>query len=458
MDEDDSKMIYSRNQKPASRRKTLSARIRSTLLNKSLVEKVEKYEYYQTEIAKSEFQLLRLNQVWRTAIRTVEYYQDLKKKYSLPNEFQSLSDFVKKVPPLTRTLIQKSNKSLNDRSKKADKILSTGGSTGEPVQIGMWNREIRSLYFNKILGRTWYGIDPDDPLFLFWGHSHLLGTGLKGQLNAYKRQALDLLLGYCRANAYRLDGLNLELTYEKLRKFRPAYIIGYSVALDLLARTHLKKGESNFPNLNLKAVIGAAEAFPFPDSQEIITKVFRAPVGMEYGSVETLLMAHTHPSGQFKVFWDTYFMEAVPSGRLGIFSVFVTKLIPAKIPLIRYQLDDEILLRNGPTHAIFPLMEFDSVVGRCNEYVETSDGSRLHSEAFTHAVKDEEDVLSYQLLVDEKNLTLFLLVNGPLRLGLEKRIRKRLISIHPELAKVTIAKSSQLKQSIAGKISWIIRA
>ena len=319
----------------------------------------------------------------------------------------------------------------------------------------MWNSEIHALFLNKLLGRSWYEINADDPLFLFWGHSHLLGTGIKGRLNAFKRELIDYSLGYCRANAYKLDKLSMDSTFERLLKFRPAYLIGYSRALDLLARTRSIHEINYGQNLNIKAVIGAAEAFPFPDSQEVITRVFNAPIGMEYGSVETLLMAHTFPESNYRVFWDTYFLEAIPTERKGVYSVVVTKLVPASTPLIRYQIEDEIKILNGQEWPIFPVLEFDSVIGRCNEFVETNDGVRLHSEVFTHAVRQETEVLSYQLRVDKENFTLFLLLKGSLSSELEKRIRKRMVSVHPELEKVIIRKSSKLKQSIAGKTSWV---
>ena len=61
-------------------------------------------------------------------------------------------------------------------------------------------------------------------------------------------------------------------------------------------------------------MIGAAEAFPSSGSMSDIEEIVGARVALEYGSVETELVAHTRPGGGYDTFWQTYFLEAIPTG------------------------------------------------------------------------------------------------------------------------------------------------
>ena len=73
-------MIMKITEKPKSsfRAKTFFAKIRSTLVHKALIKKVERYNSHLSETDKSAYQLLRLNQVWQAAIRNVKYYRQIK--------------------------------------------------------------------------------------------------------------------------------------------------------------------------------------------------------------------------------------------------------------------------------------------------------------------------------------------------------------------------------------------
>jgi hypothetical protein len=56
-----------------------------------------------------------------------------------------------------------------------------------------WKREDREIRADLWIGRGWYGIEPADRVFLFWGHAHLLGSGWRGWLKGKVRGAKDKL-------------------------------------------------------------------------------------------------------------------------------------------------------------------------------------------------------------------------------------------------------------------------
>src|SRR5699024_3441933 len=98
---------------------------------------------------------------------------------------------------------------------------------------------------------------------------------------------------------------------------------------NLLAKYNQDK-KTEFHKLNLKAVIGAAEGFDKNTDKDLVSDIFGCEVGLQYSSMETSLIALTHPDGMYKVFWGNNLVECVDdegnpssSGR-----VLITTLYP----------------------------------------------------------------------------------------------------------------------------------
>ena len=243
--------------------------------------------------------------------------------------------------------------------------------------------------------------EPNSKLFLIWGHSHLLGAGIKGKINKFKRKFKDYLLGYYRFSAYNMNEENMRRAALEMLDFHPDYIIGYSVVLDSFVRAN-RDLITELRKIGVKVVIGAAESFPSDNTEEILGKMFNCPVGMEYGSVETNLIAHTHPDGGYKVFWQNYFVEAIDNGLQNGKIIRVTSLYPRCFPLIRYEIGDAAQLFEGDNG--IGLTRFQKVIGRCNLSVNLKDGSIIHSEVFTHALRDCEGIIRYQVIQNKDSI------------------------------------------------------
>jgi phenylacetate-coenzyme A ligase PaaK-like adenylate-forming protein len=92
---------------------------------------------------------------------------------------------------LTKDLEQVSEetKKLIFNHLKEYNTISTGGSSGEPTAFPTNKDESNFLYSNIYIGRSWWNIKPLDPTLLYWGHSHLFGSGIKGKINEFKKLA-----------------------------------------------------------------------------------------------------------------------------------------------------------------------------------------------------------------------------------------------------------------------------
>jgi phenylacetate-CoA ligase len=424
---------------------------------RAVEQRAELYSIALDEEGRRRAQLEAWNNEWRRLVRHVPYFKRLGRERQLPLRFSSWQEFLDGMPVMTRATVQENRAEMASDERPPDLTMTTGGSTAEPVQVPVWDSEIAFTSYDIWLGRSWYGISPDSRLFLLWGHSHTLGSGLKGRLNAGRRKLFDRLLGYHRFSAYDLRETALRRAAGELIKFKPDYIVGYSMALDLFARANAELRDE-LRATGLKLVVGTAESFPSPDSVTLLEDVFACPVGMEYGAVETRLIAHTRPAGGYSVFWQSYFVEAerLRSSSTGL-QVRVTSLYPRCFPLVRYELGDEIELWDGAANFATGIDSFKRVIGRCNDHVQLPDGAIIHSEAFTHAVRACRNISGYQVVQAGARVNIDYTAQASLPEEQLAEIRSRLAKVHPQLGLVEINRVERLQQTMAGKTRMVIR-
>lgn len=436
---------------------TLVANIRAKLLNSEIN---QRSLFYQTTTGKEErlkWQLEQFNANWVNIIQNVPHYHSLYQKGEIPEKFETWNQFRTELPISERKqyILEKSLRT--NHSQKPDYVRITGGSSGNPLQIPAWNSEKKFTKPDQWVGRHWFGINPEDHCFWLMGNSQLLGRGFKGIINKYKRAVKDKLLGYYRCPAYNLQPEIMKHLADILIRKNPDYVIGFSGVLDIFARINIDLKEE-FKKLRIKAIIATSEIFPFEDSPKIIAETFQAPVAMEYGSNETIAIAHTNPSGIFKVFWKNYFVEGLDSETSNMKNILITSLYPRCFPLIRYDLGDQIELDNCDETSTFGIEEFKKVHGRKNNFVTMKDGSRIHTAAFSHSIRIFDELTGYQIIDNgiELNLNITTLT-GNLSHNLINEIKYRLSQIHPELSAVQINNVTHLEQMKNGKTPLLIR-
>lgn len=427
--------------------------LRAGRYRSDLEERTGWYAVRPDERERCRIQLALLNEQWQLITRESPYFQELSVERGLPSEFATLEEFSERVPAMNRATVQRAGSRLWNGSKPSEFQRITGGSTSQPIQMPAWNSELKFTAADMWVARSWYGISPASRLFLLWGHSHLLGSGVGGWIRGRKRTFYDFLVGYCRHSAYDLSEPALREGARRLIRFRPDYVIGYSVALDLFARA-VGDLAPELREAGVKVVIATAEGFPFADSEARLSELFNCPVAMEYGSVETNVVAHTHPTGGYRVFWRTHLVEVLGEDRRG--PILVTSLYPRATPLVRYELGDEIEL-GGLGERRPGIDAFERVIGRCNDFIALADGTPVHSEAVTHAVRGCSAIQSYQAVQQGGVIELRFISDRPLLDDEVLGIRSRLGRIHADLASVTLAQVERLEQTVAGKTPMVLR-
>lgn len=391
------------------------------------------------------YQLNALQDQWSAAIRQIPYYQKLVADGQAPQTIESLRQYAQEIPILTKDDIRRAPE-LFQRAEPPDYTAQTAGSTGEPLKFGLFRHEsVNHTAVNQWVGRLANGMTKASRVFLIWGHSHLLGTGLRGRLRGWVRKQKDAIASYRRVDAYYLSPQIARQYYREMQRFNPEVVIGYSCALDQFALANM----DIINPVGVRLVIACAEVFPRPDSRATISEFFGAPVVMEYGGVDWGVGAYEiTKSNGYKVFWWSHLLETDDNGEL-----LVTALTRRYLPLFRYRCGDII---EGDQSVETSILAFDSVKGRVNENIVLSDGFQLHSVALFHCVH-QENVRQLQLSVKGNGDLTLLLVAPDLDTEGQNRIRRRLSDLHPALGKMPIKLVGDIPTNQAGKRRWIIR-
>jgi len=402
----------------------------------------------------AEVQLRKLQKVWADAITNIPFYKNLIKKKEAPHVIESIKQFRQEVPFLTKDMLRNQANLFRRVNPSPDKELMTAGSTGEPLHFGVWNTEGHHNAVNVLVGRLANGMDiRKDKIFLIWGHSHLLGTGLKGKINHAKRKTQDYLIKYKRVDAYNLSRKKAILYLHKMLKYKPKVLIGYSNVVDLFVRYN-EEMQDKAASIKLKMIICTAEMFSRQDSKKKIESFFEAPVIMEYGSVECGGLAYQLHGKYYKSFWWSKFLELDGSEKnyLENSPLLVTDLNIRYLPIIRYYIGDEISGANKLCEG--QLICFKNIAGRMHDMIDLGDGEVIHSMGLFHCIHQEPEVLNIQLILEPDEIRILLVCKKCE--GIEARIRNRLLDLNARLQSCKIDYVEDLQTNLAGKRQWII--
>lgn len=427
--------------------------LRERLIQKKVNLEADFYNTTSNELV-LENQLFVFNAMWQNIQDNVPLYSSLVQKGKAPKNITTWDEFVK-LPIISRNMATQNINSYTDSSLKPSGYGTTGGSTGNPLRFPKWSSEAKFCEPSIWYVRGFYGVKRSDKMFRIWGHSHTLGKGWKRIINKLIFDIGLPLVGFKRFSAYDLSDEKLIQAGDEILKFKPSYIIGYSKALFMLAKANEHRS-TDFHALGLKVVMGAAEGFDKDEDRAFVAEVFGCPVGLQYASMEANYIAQTHPDGGYRVLWKNNLIECVDdegnpaaTGR-----ILVTSLYPRAFPLIRYEMGD--IIANCKKDGI-SVYEFENVKGRDNDFLMLDDGTPIHSEGITHAIKLSNQITAYQIRYTEDGVyTIYVTSNEKLPASEIQSIKNHLKQVDVRLADLDIVQTDRLKQTIAGKTKWFL--
>jgi phenylacetate-CoA ligase len=276
------------------------------------------------------YQLDRLNRLWFEAIHYVPHYRELFSAGNLPREFQSLDEFRRRVPCLSKQSVRDdAGAFLSERSEPGD-WRRTGGSTGEPTRIFIGRGAHLAMLRAKYRFYASWGLDIFDRFAFLWGHGASFAPGWAGRSARLRQPVVDRMRNRRRLSAYHLGRDDLRRHLNEIDRFRPAAIYGYASAVYLLAREAIDTG---FQCDSLRACILTAEP-TYPHMVDTVGLAFSAPVINQYGATECELIAGEDRDGMLRVREDMVLLETLPRPDGG-YDIACTELNNSSFPLIR---------------------------------------------------------------------------------------------------------------------------
>lgn len=320
------------------------------------------------------------------AFNNIPFYRKMMLDVGIsPENINGYSD-LRYLPILTREAILNNKENLMNRnSLKRIYKRKTGGSTGVILHF---LKEADALAKNDaIMYRcyNWYGIDIGDRQARFWG------VPVKSTMR-YTEAIKDILLNRIRISAFDISESTCRRHYERILKFKPTYLYGYTTAIYGFSRIAKELG-FDLKELEIKAVICTAEKM-YPFHRDLLTDMFDCPVVDEYGSSENGIIAFQCQQGNMHLMSDHLAIEfvddngqRVSTGEAG--RIIITDLSSFEMPQIRYDIGDIGRLSDKKCSCGINLPIMDIVEGRKQEFIKTKDGKLVHAAYFGYSLKED---------------------------------------------------------------------
>ena len=339
----------------------------------------------------------------RHAYDTVPYYRRLFDAHGLlPDDIRSVDD-LKKVPILTKDMLRANARELVSTAFSRRSLFSgwTTGSTGTPINALRTHTSIAFEHAMIWRQRRWAGIELNARKAAVWGtiwNNVIIPSSLPKRPPYWRYNAADrqLLFSY-----YHMSDETLPEYFDKLEKFRPAFIEGFPSTILVLANFLRRRGRV-FP---VRAIFTSSEPLYAVHRREIEER-FRTRVFDLYGQAERVTAAteceahsglHVNPEyGVLELLRNGADAAPGESGEL-----IGTGLNNFGMPLIRYQTGDIGRVAPKPCSCgrAMPLLE--SVQGRLVDCIQTPDGRRIPGDGIMGAFHGIRNIRRSQIIQED---------------------------------------------------------
>ncbi len=331
---------------------------------------------------------------------TVPAYGETLSKWSVDTIRENPREILSELPVLDKASIRRWGDGLiSVRTPRTGiRTNSSGGSTGEPLQLlqdrkyRRWNRAATSLF------ESWAGFRHGQRKAILWGMPRDLATGKKPwtRLNNWlqNRHLLD---------AYRMSPEAMDRYAGSLRSNPPKLLRCLAQSGAELAQHILQRGKSIE---GIGAVMSTGGVLHQAEREQM-EKAFNAPVFNIYGSREVGPVAcETHPRGPMKIIPLVHHVEIldekdhpVSNGQSG--DIVITLLTNRTMPLLRYRIGDR---GRGADHQdseqSWPALA--AIEGRVMGHFVTTDGALVNGEYFTHLMFNKPWIRKFQWIQHTK--------------------------------------------------------
>tara|TARA_B100000787_G_C16199015_1_gene303312 strand:- start:2396 stop:3730 length:1335 start_codon:yes stop_codon:yes gene_type:complete len=390
------------------------------------------------------------------AFNNVPWYHEKFKTIGLhPNDI-SKPEYFQQIPILKRhEIIDNFEKFIAKGITLKDlNFITTGGSSGTPLKIGVSKSRIREVQKWQML--DWWNTPLNADMASLYR-----GLPIKG----LKKMALHLInwpQRVIRMDATQITPHEIVTFIQKYKKIQPKIIHGYVGAIDTIA-DYILENKISFSFKPNAIILTAAPVSAIQEHK--ISKAFNAPVCDQYGCSEIYFIASECKQKKgLHVFADSVKVEIVDennkllnNGEHG--KIILTNLEEYAFPLIRYENGDESRLLNEPCTCGLTLPLMDKVKGRTSDNLTFPNGLVLSGEYLTTIFDNYTANVKQFQIIQKKDLSILVrvklytnkdatLITKVIENELGKRINNQ-VSLKLEFV-------SEIKQE-KGKLKFIIK-
>ncbi|MEK6644784.1 MAG: hypothetical protein AABZ08_12845 [Planctomycetota bacterium] len=327
-------------------------------------------------------QLDSLRSLLRHAQTNCPYYWD--HKLPDPDRVTSLND-LNAIPFLTRDALREHHPRMSWANAPHRLLLGhTHGTSDEPLSF-IWDRSRQAWdKANRLRGHAWHGFNIGDRELHLWPIDPPFDFA--GRFKQRLREHRDALTAESQIDSLALlDGrITPPDAWAQWRVFNPTRVTAYPSALCDLIQQGRDAG-LEIGNPDLRAVFLTGEV-TFDWQRRLIESALNVPTIQCYGLQEVGAIAFACPRGRWHVCAESAIVEIIRNGRpaqpgeLG--EIVITGLQSYAMPMIRYRTGDIARAEKPcecPCGRTLPVMP--PILGRINDFLETTDGDWLVPEA-----------------------------------------------------------------------------
>jgi len=323
------------------------------------------------------------------------YYRRIFRKHGITISDVQTLEGLSRIPTTSKEDLQTFNDDFLcvPKSKIVD-FVTTSGTLGEPVTIGLTDADLDRLAYNEAISFACAGVTEDDILQLTTTIDRRFMAGL-----AYFLGARKLGAGIIRVGA----GIP-ELQWDTIQKFKPSYLIVVpSFLLKLIE--YAQQHDINVNASGIKGAICIGESLRNQDfSLNVLAEKIRSAWNIElystYASTEMSTAftecseqqgGHQHPELIITEILDEK-GNSVPAGTEG--ELVVTTLGVEAMPLLRFRTGDMVVAHDSPCDCGRNTPRLGPVVGRKKQMVKYK-GTTLYPPAMDNLLNDFAEVNNY---------------------------------------------------------------
>ena len=241
-----------------------------------------------------------------------------------------------------------------------------------------------------------------------------------------------------------------------LNRLQPTELIGFSSVLPRLAR----EAQAGRLRIAPRRVMAISEPL-FPEARAAIRQAWDVPVGNRYGMSEGVFAGFCGHASHLPD--DLCLFEPVdPAGRPvpdGVRSqrVYVTNLYNLALPLIRFEVTDEVTVAGGTCPCGSGFRRIADPQGRLDDTFAYPGGVSIHPHVFRSSLGQHRQIIEYQVQQTPRGAEIRVVTDAPLdTAGAAMMIGEALAAAGLEQPDVTITQAAVLGRQTSGKLKRFI--